>query len=76
MKTKLANALFNKCNELINNGATNIKEYEIAFQGVINEMFPDKAWWEVTECEIFMHLFEYKDPRATIIAIVSGLKEE
>lgn len=76
MKTKLINALFNKCNDLISNEVTSIKEYEVAFQGVIEEMFPNKAWWEVTECEIFMHLFEHRNPGATVIAIVAGLKEE
>ena len=75
MKHKLADALFTKCTELLGNGEANIKTYEIAFQEVINELYPDKAWWEVTSCEIFMHLFEHRDPQATVIEILKTLKE-
>lgn len=74
MKHKLADALFAKCNELIDNGEANIKAYEIAFQEAIEELYPDKPWWEVTSCEIFMHLFEHKDPQATVIEILKTLK--
>ena len=75
MKHKLADALFRKCNELLGNGEANIKTYEIAFQEVINELYPNKSWWEVTSCEIFMHLFEHRDPQATVIEILKTLKE-
>lgn len=75
MKHKLADALFEKCNELLNNGEPNIKTYEIAFQEVIEELCPDKPWWEVTSCEIFMHLLQHKDPQATVIEILKTLKE-
>lgn len=75
-KIKLGNALSEKCNELMANGAINIKEYEIAFQNVIEQMYPGKSWWEITECQIFLHLFEYKDPRSTIIAILGGMRNE
>ena len=75
MKHKLADVLFAKCNELINNGVANIKAYEIAFQEVIEELYPDKPWWKVTSCEIFMHLLEHKDPQATVIEILKTLKE-
>ena len=44
MKHKLVDALFEKCNELIDNSESNIKTYEIAFQKVIEELFPNKPW--------------------------------
>lgn len=75
MKQKLADALFEKCNKLLSSNEVNIKAYEIAFQEVIQELYPNKSWWEVTSCEIFMHLLEYKDPQATVIEILKTLKE-
>lgn len=74
--TKLANGLFDKMIELKKEGERNIKAYEIAFQNVIEDVFPDECWWDITECEIFMHLMKYKNPEATVIAILKGLKEE
>lgn len=74
--TQLARGLFDKVIEFRNGGVTHIKQYEIAFQGVIEGVFPDKSWWDVTECEIFMHLMEHQDPTATAIAILRGLKED
>ena len=75
-RTKLAQGLFDTLIELKKSGAKHIKKYEIAFQGVIEEVFPGELWWEVTECQIFMHLMEHKDPEKTIIAILKGLKED
>lgn len=74
--TKLAQGLFDKMIELQKNGVLQLKAYEIAFQDVIENVFPDKCWWEVTECQIFQHLMEDRNPNATIIAILKGLKEE
>lgn len=76
MKKKLADALFKKCNKLLNDGEQNVKVYEIAFQEVIEKFYPNKPWWEVTTCEIFMHLLVYKDPQLTIVEILKGLKED
>lgn len=76
MREKLRNALFARYHELISNGVTMIKAYEIEFQDVIEELFPNKSWWNVTDCQIFMHLMEHKDPEKTIIAILDGLKED
>ena len=73
--TKLAQGLFDKMIELKKAGEKHIKAYEIAFQDVIEEVFPGRSWWDVTECQIFMHLMEHKDPEKTIIAILKGLKE-
>lgn len=74
--TKLAQGLFDKMIELRKEGEKHIKKYEIAFQDVIEEVFPGESWWNVTECQIFMHLMEHKDAEKTIIAILKGLKEE
>ena len=74
--TKLAQGLFDKMIELRKSDETHIKAYEIAFQDVIEEVFPEESWWDVTSCEIFMHLLEHKDPEKTIIAILKGLKED
>ena len=75
-KRQLGDKLLNKVIELREKEETNIKAYEIAFQDAIEEVFPDESWWNVTDCEIFMHLLEYKDPTATVVAILKGLKEE
>ena len=75
-KEQLAQKLFDKMIEMRKGGEKNIKSYEIAFQDVIEEVFPDECWWDVTDCEIFTHLMEYKDPEATVIAILKGLKED
>lgn len=75
-RTELTQKLFDKMIELREGGKTNIKAYEVAFQDVIEEVFPDNLWWEITECQIFMHLMEHKNPRKTVLAILKGLKED
>lgn len=74
-KRQLGDKLLNTEIELREKGETNIKAYEIAFQDAIEEVFPDESWWNVTDCEIFMHLMEHRDPTATVVAILKGLKE-
>ena len=75
-REQLAQKLFDKMIELRKGDGKNIKAYEIAFQDVIEEVFPDECWWDVTGCEIFQHLMEHKDPEATVIAILKELKED
>ena len=75
-REQLAQKLFDKMIEMRRGGEKNIKAYEIAFQDVIEEVFPDECWWEVTDCEIFQHLMEFKDPEVTVIAILKELKED
>ena len=75
-REQLAQKLFDKMIKMRKGGEKNIKSYEIAFQDVIEEVFPDKCWWDVTGCEIFQHLMEHKDPEATVIAILKELKED
>ena len=55
---------------------THIKAYEIAFQEVLEKLFPDKAWWEVCSLNIFEHLFTERDPSATVEAIINNMKIE
>lgn len=74
--TKLAQGLFDKMIGMRDKGVKSIKEYEIAFQNVIETIFDGMCWWEVTKCQIFDHLMEHKDPSATVIAILKGLKED
>lgn len=74
--TKLAQDLFDKMIAMRKAGEKSIKAYEVAFQDIIERVFPDMCWWEVTECQIFNHLMEHKDPEKTVIAILKGLKED
>ena len=75
-RKQLTQKLFDKMIEMRNGGEKNIKAYEIAFQDIIEEVFPDECWWEVTDCEIFQHLMEFKNPEETIITILKELKED
>ena len=75
-REKLTQKLFDKMIELKKGGIRHIKTYEIAFQEVIEEVCPDKCWWEVTKCSIFLHLMKYKDPELTVIEILKQLIEE
>ena len=75
-RKQLAQKLFDKMIEMRKRDEKNTKAYEIAFQDVIEEVFPDECWWEVTDCEIFQHLMEFKNPEATVIAILKELKED
>lgn len=75
-RTKLAQDLFDKMIAMKKAGEKNIKAYEVAFQDIIERVFPEECWWNITDCQIFMHLMEHKDPEATVIAILKGLKED
>ena len=75
-RKQLAQKLFDKMIERRKKEVKNIKAYEIAFQDVIEEVFPDECWWDVTDCEIFQHLMEFKNPEETIITILKELKED
>ena len=75
-RERLTQDLFDKMIELRKEGVTNIKTYEVAFQDIIENVFYENSWWEITDCDIFMHLMEHKNPVATIIAILKELKED
>lgn len=74
--TKLAQKLFDKMIELKKAKERKVKTYEVEFQNVIEEVFPDECWDEVTDCDILTHLIEYKDPEKTVIEILKQLKED
>ena len=74
-KNMLENALIEKCTAMMDKGITNIKMYEMTFQDVIEEIYPEHLWWEVTECDIFLHLLGFKDPWLTIREIIATVKE-
>ena len=74
-RAKLAQGLFDKMMAMRQNGETSIKKYEVEFQDVIEHVFEDMCWWEVTNCQIFDHLMVHRDPEKTVIAILKGLKE-
>lgn len=33
-------------------------DYEIALKNVIEDFYPDRYWWEVTQCDIHTELFK------------------
>lgn len=70
----LKDELLAAADELINSGNYNIKAFEVAFQEVLEKNFPDSAWWEVCDLDIFGHLFTERDPFVTVDAIVDNLK--
>ena len=75
-RTALAQQLFDKMIELKRAKERHIKKYEVEFQKVIEKVCPDRVLWEVTECQIFTHLMEHKDPEKTVIEILKQLKED
>ena len=72
----LEKALENALYHLAMKQEMNIKKYEIAFQDAIESQFPEKSWWEVTDCNIFWDLVENKNPSLTIKHIIDKLKPE
>lgn len=73
-RSKLAQNLFDKMIELKSNRVKSVREYEVAFQDIIENAFPHNCWREITDCQIFDHLVEHKNPEATVIAILKELK--
>lgn len=74
--TDLAKELFSAYKSLVRDGNYNIKAYEAAFQDAIERIYPDNAWWDVVDLNIFMHLFENRDPELTITEILKNVKPE
>ena len=73
-KEELRKALVMTSMSTVANGG-NMKSLEIALQGVIEEFFPDKSWWEVTDCNIFMDLLSGSNPREVCDHIVDQIKD-
>jgi hypothetical protein len=61
--------------ELLATGENDLKVFEIAFQEAIEKVFANRCWWQVTTCNIFMELLEYKEPFKVIASIYNNLKE-
>ena len=73
---KLSRGLFDTMIELKHNKERNLKAYEIAFQEVIEKIYPGRCWWQITDCKIFDHLLVHKNPEKTAIEILKQLKED
>lgn len=57
-------------------GNNNLKTYEMLFQDEIEKFYPGNSWWEVTDCNIFMDLFNERNPRITVEHIIDEIKPE
>lgn len=66
--------LRNTVDSLIDNNEFHIKKFEIALQSVLEDYFPEQSWWEVTNINIFMDLFENRDPYGTVERILQDLR--
>ena len=75
-KDKLEQLLGAKALELITSGVVNIKEYEYAFQDVI-ENYTKQIWWKITNYfDIFMSLLQTGDPKKTIEQVMEHIKAD
>ena len=72
-KAQLKKALIMRSMNVVASGG-NIKDLEIALQDVIESFYPDKCWWEVTGCNIFMELLNGSNPREVCDSIVDQMK--
>lgn len=72
-KLELADGLFNAIRSLRGKGVSDMKTYEKAFQDVLERIFPEKDWFEVTSVNIFWDLMNTKDPEQTAINILADI---
>ena len=70
---ELRSALTDAVSKLMDDRIINLKSYEIALQDAIEKVYPDYSWWEITSTNIFMDLFEKRDPWAVVDDIMSTL---
>lgn len=70
---ELRSALTDAVSKLMDDRIINLKSYEIALQDAIEKVYPDYSWWEITSTNIFMDLFEKRDPWAVVDDIISTL---
>lgn len=73
VRDELRDVLMDTVSNLIEDRIINLKQYEIALQDAIEKVFPDLSWWEVTSTNIFMDLFEKRDPWAVVDDIMDTL---
>lgn len=75
-KDKLEQLLGAKALDLITSGVVNIKEYEYAFQDVI-ENYTKQIWWKITNYfDIFMSLLQTGNPKKTIEEVMEHVKAD
>lgn len=72
-KLELADGLFNAIRSLRGKGVSDMKTYEKAFQDVLERIFPEKDWFDVTSVNIFWDLMSTKDPEQTAINILADI---
>lgn len=70
---ELRSALTDAVSKLMEDRIINLKSYEIALQDAIEKVYPDYSWWEITSTNIFMDLFEKRDPWAVVDDIMNTL---
>lgn len=75
-RSALSCALFDRYIGLQRKGVKTLKTYEIEFKNIIERVCPDKAWNQITKCDIHEHLCQYTSPKATIIEILKNLMED
>jgi hypothetical protein len=75
-KTQLKKALVMRTMQEVANGNGHAKALEVAMQDEIEKFFPDKCWWQVTNCKIFDELFAGVKPREVCDHIVDMLKDD
>jgi hypothetical protein len=75
-KQRLEAALKARAYSMLDKGETHIKAFEVGFQEVIEMIFKNKPWYDVTSCNIFMTLLETQDIFKTIECIIDGINDE
>lgn len=75
-KAQLKKALVMRTMQEVANGNGHIKALEVAMQDEIEKFFPDKCWWQVTNCKIFDELLAGVKPREICDHIVDMLKDD
>lgn len=70
---ELRSALTDAVSKLMDDRIINLKSYEIALQDAIEKVYPDYSWWEITSTNIFMDLFEKRDPWTVVDDIMDTL---
>ena len=76
ISVKLKSKLTESVDYLQRKGNKNIQSYETAFETILEEFFPGKSWYEVTNVDIFNDLFTGRDPYKTIRSICESIKPE
>lgn len=54
LKDKLNKALI----KISKRGSTRLMDYEAALKNAIEDFYPDRYWWEVTQCDIHSELLK------------------